>query len=146
MLDTREENSTVSDWSVFGVINYVTRDRSEDNQSSMFWKLFKYISGDNIQQQKIEMTVPVMTNVKEVQVRMMVMMILRLCIRNILLQGTLDKRMCFFIPEKFQSNPPQPLNPDVSLTYISYDDVLVKTFGGYIMQDSLWMQHAQLFR
>ena len=54
--------------------------------------------------------------------------------------------MCFYIPEKFQSNPPKPLNPDVVLMYISYDDVLVKTFGGYIMQDSLWMQHAQLFR
>ena len=68
----------MSDWSLFGVINFVTRDRSEDKQSSMFWKLFKYISGHNVQQQKIEMTVPVMTNVKEVQVRMMVMMILTL--------------------------------------------------------------------
>ena len=145
VLAPREESETVSDWSLFGVINYVTRDRSEDKQSSMFWKLFRYISGDNIQQQKIEMTVPVMTDVKEAQVRIMVM-ILRLCIGYILLQGELMKRMCFYIPEKFQSNPPKPLNPDVTLMYISYDDVLVKTFGGYIMQDSLWMQHAQLFR
>ena len=72
-LATREETEAVSDWSVFGVINFVTRDRSEDKQSSMFWKLFSYISGDNAQKQKIEMTVPVMTNVKEVEVSPMIL-------------------------------------------------------------------------
>ena len=72
-LAPREESEAVSDWSVFGVINFVTRDRSEDKQSSMFWKLFSYISGDNAQQQKIEMTVPVMTNVKEVEVSPMIL-------------------------------------------------------------------------
>ena len=74
-LATREESGTESDWSVFGVINFVTRDRSKDKQSSMFWKLFRYISGDNIKQQKIEMTVPVMTNVKEIEVSMMVIIL-----------------------------------------------------------------------
>ena len=54
--------------------------------------------------------------------------------------------MCFFLPEKFQSDPPKPLNSEISLQYLGYEDVLVKTFGGYIMQDSLWMKHAQLFR
>ena len=72
-LAPREESGAVSDWSVFRVINYVTRDRSEDKQSSMFWKLFSYISGENAQKQKIEMTVPVMTNVKEVEVSPMIL-------------------------------------------------------------------------
>ena len=58
----------------------------------------------------------------------------------------MEKRMCFFLPEKFQSDPPKPLNFEISLEYLGYEDVLVKTFGGYIMQDSLWMKHAQLFR
>ena len=74
-LAPREEAEAESDWSVFGVINFVTRDRSEDKQSSMFWKLFRYISGDNIRQQKIEMTVPVMTNVKEIEVSIIVMIL-----------------------------------------------------------------------
>ena len=72
-LAPREESEAASDWSLFGVINFVTRDRSEDKQSSMFWKLFRYISGDNAAQQKIEMTVPVMTNVKEVEVSPMIL-------------------------------------------------------------------------
>ena len=68
-----EETESESDWSLFGVINFVTRDRSKDEQSSMFWKLFRYISGDNKNRQKIEMTVPVMTNVKEVEVSPMIL-------------------------------------------------------------------------
>ena len=74
-LAPREESEAESDWSVFGVINFVTRDRSEDKQSSMFWTLFRYISGDNMRQQKIEMTVPVMTNVKEIEVSIIVMIL-----------------------------------------------------------------------
>ena len=70
-----EETESESDWSLFGVINFVTRDRSKDEQSSMFWKLFKYISGENKNRQKIEMTVPVTTKVKEVEVSVMVMIV-----------------------------------------------------------------------
>merc|ERR1711941_214287 len=74
-----------SDWSLFGVINFVTRDRSKDEQSSVFWKLFRYISGENKNRQKIEMTVPVTTKVKEVE------------------KGKFEKKMCFYLPEKYQS-------------------------------------------
>merc|ERR1712156_210240 len=118
-------NTTVSRG---GVLNFVTRSRAEDDQSRMFWRLFKYISGENADGQKIDMTVPVTTRMQEVQT------------------GVYNKRMCFYVPEKFQANPPKPTNKAVSIETIGYDDVIVKRFGGYVMNDALWVNHAQRFR
>merc|ERR1711976_654039 len=117
-----------NDWAIFGVLNFVTRSRSEDNQSKLFWKLFNYISGKNQNNQKIEMTVPVNTKMQ------------------ILENDRLNKRMCFYIPKEFQSSPPEPTDSDVRIVDIESHDVIVKRFSGYVMQDSLWLKHAQNFR
>ena len=63
------DNTVIAnDWAIFGVLNFVTRRRSQDNQSKLFWKLFNYISGNNQNNQKIEMTVPVNTKMQVLEV------------------------------------------------------------------------------
>jgi len=123
------DNSVIeNDWAIFGIFNFVTRRRSEDDQSKLFWKLFKYISGSNKSNQKIEMTVPVKTRMEMLE------------------NDRLSKRMCFYIPREFQSSPPEPSDSDVKIINIVSHDVIVKRFSGYVMQDSLWLKHAQNFR
>ena len=56
------------------------------------------------------------------------------------------KQMCFYIPKMFQSAPPAPNNPDVKILKKEEMNVIVKRFGGYVMEDNLWMKHAQNFR
>ena len=60
----------------------------------MFMKLFGYISGANVGENEIKMTVPVsmkMTGNK----------------------NSFEKEMCFYLDNKHQGNPPQPTNRDV---------------------------------
>jgi len=123
-----DDSQDSNEWALFGVINFVTRTRSKDDQSKMFWKLFQYIAGDNMEKQKIEMTVPVMTTMKKMN------------------DGMMYKQMCFYIPKIFQSGPPAPTNPDVKIVKMEEMNVIVKRFGGYVMEDNLWMKHAQNFR
>ena len=59
------------------------------HSSKLFKLLFKYISGNNRRRQKIEMTSPVISKMVVVGNRM-------------------KKEMCFYIPKKFQMNPPRP--------------------------------------
>ena len=63
--------------------------RPDYHSSKLFKLLFKYISGNNRRRQKIEMTSPVISKMVVVGNRM-------------------KKEMCFYIPKKFQMDPPQP--------------------------------------
>ena len=54
--------------------------------------------------------------------------------------------MCFYITKEFQSNPPEPVDPEVKLLKSKERVVFVKQFGGYAMQDSVWMNEAEKFR
>merc|ERR1711951_226531 len=97
------------------------------NSVDASWKFFRYIQGENKNNQKIEMTVPVTTKMQISE------------------DGMMTKIMCFFIPQLFQNNPPEPTNPNVKI-YSYAGTAIVKRFGGYIMEDSLWMMNADQFR
>jgi len=92
-----------------------------NSQSSLFWKLFKYIDGGNVDSTKIPMTVPVTTAVSG--------------------NGdNLELEMCFYIGSAHQANPPAPTNPAV---YISPQQrtIYTRTIGGY-MNSASWMKEA----
>jgi len=80
---------------------------------NMFMKLFRYIGGANSEKAKIKMTVPVLVGMKG--------------------DGKQKQlRMSFYLPEKFQKNPPAPTDPSVmvkSSKFCAY----VHSFKGYTL-------------
>merc|ERR1712242_526511 len=111
-------------------IKWMTNKKSwkDRPQSKMFMRLFRYIAGVNKDSQEIEMTVPVWSKMVVSQ------------------DGKITKDMCFYITKEFQSNPPEPVDPEVKLVKSKDRIVFVKQFGGYAMQDSVWMKEAEKFR
>ncbi|XP_063774225.1 heme-binding protein 2-like [Pseudophryne corroboree] len=77
-----------------------------------FRHLFKYISGENSEGLKINMTVPVLTVVPLIK------------------PPTVNATMSFFVPHALE-NPPTPSDPAVYLKNSPPMSVYVKTFGGY---------------
>jgi len=100
----------------------VSADDTEEN-SGMFWKLFRYIQGANDQEMKIKMTVPVSTET----------------VRN---GNNMELEMCFFIGEQHQANPPAPTNPDVTIKSAART-IYTRTIGGY-MNKASWALEAKV--
>ena len=101
----------------------------------MFSKLFAYIDGHNNESQKIEMTVPVITKLSVPDHD----------------RAPVTKTMCFYIPKKFQENPPTPNNPEVFILKIHETVFFVKTFMGLsftddTISDSAWITVKETFR
>eukprot|EP00088_Acartia_fossae_P010143 TRINITY_DN1500_c0_g1_i1.p1 TRINITY_DN1500_c0_g1~~TRINITY_DN1500_c0_g1_i1.p1 ORF type:complete len:207 (-),score=32.05 TRINITY_DN1500_c0_g1_i1:198-818(-) len=93
---------------------------SESSQGTMFWRLFGYINGENSEERKMPMTVPVTTKVQG--------------------DGPVELEMCFFLNEVEQANPPQPTNSEVYIQSASRT-IYTRTIGGY-MNTYLWKQEA----
>ena len=72
----------------------------------------RYISGVNEEYEEIEMTVPVLTNMK------------------LLENNMINKQMCFYLEEKHQENPPTPVDEDITIEKKEEMTLLVHRFGG----------------
>merc|ERR1711915_98446 len=112
------------------------------HQSQMFMELFRYISGVNQEQEKIEMTRPVVV------------------FHNVTKETPLgnyeDLCMCFYLPSKYQADhdhedsserssrhvaetPPQPLKDGSVYLYTApAHHVFVRRFGGYALTHNHW--------
>jgi len=118
------------------------------HQSQMFMELFRYISGVNQEQEKIEMTRPVVV------------------FHNVTKETSLgnyeDLCMCFYLPSKYQSDhehdvedkertsrhvaqtPPEPLGAGSVYLYTApAHHVFVRRFGGYPITHNHWEQEMK---
>jgi len=98
-----------------------------EREPEMFRKLFRYISGANKEQEEVEMTVPVLSQM------------------NLLADGMVNKQMCFYLNKKHQANPPTPTDPAVVIEQNKEFTVYVHKFGGYAMSDSVNLREARRF-
>merc|ERR1712142_433209 len=117
-------------WNLVKMMQQMMNKKSWKNKpsSKMFMKLFRYIAGVNQQAQEIEMTTPVLT-------------------RMTLLEGDqINKQMCFYLGKEHQANPATPVDNTITIEKSQPMTVLVHTFGGYAMKDSVWIKEAEQFR
>ncbi|XP_063606188.1 heme-binding protein 1-like [Penaeus indicus] len=103
-----------------------SEEMSEDGtrvMEQLFWRLFRYIDGENLAEVKIPMTVPVTT------------------------EFTANReqdsyKMCFFVPEQMQENPPTPTNAKIVIDLRPEMTVFTRTVGGYMVTTSDWLSEA----
>jgi len=124
-----EATEDTSDWNLVKMIKEMMSKlgRKKKPSSKMFMRLFRYISGVNLQREKIEMTVPVLQK------------------RTPHEDGTITNSMCFYLGKKHQDNPPEPEEAEVKIVDMKAMNVFVYMFGGYAMQDSVWAKEARAF-
>ncbi|XP_037080151.1 heme-binding protein 2-like [Pollicipes pollicipes] len=91
----------------------------------MFDRLFKYFSGENSRDEKIQMTLP-LTN------------------RFDAYSEYPTYNMCFYIPRALQSSPPTPDDPNVELTLWPAKTFVVRRFGGFVLYRRGWDRAAFL--
>jgi len=95
--------------------------------SSMFMKLFRYISGVNEERQEVEMTVPVLNKMTPME------------------DDQMNMDMCFYLDSAAQDSPPTPEEDGVRIFTSEPLTVAVYEFGGYAMRDAVWAKNAAMF-
>jgi len=130
LTETDELNDSESE---FGVLSAVMKMMSGSSwkkrpSSGMFMRLFRYISGVNVEREEIEMTSPVLSKLNPNQET-----------------GEMKNRMCFYLDSAAQANPPTPEEETVYLMTSEPLKVAVYEFGGYAMQDSVWLKRSAEF-
>merc|ERR1711992_367883 len=103
--------------------------------SLMFWPLFRYISGNNAGEVKIEMTKGVTTSLS--------------LIKRDRVWGDLEmQEMCFYLESKFQAegteSVPEPLDPAVYIVRRPTLPVFVRKFTGSAFTSAVWQAQRDI--
>ncbi|KAL0037464.1 hypothetical protein WJX79_009551 [Trebouxia sp. C0005] len=94
-----------------------------------FTKLFKYISGNNVDNAKISMTTPVITFVKP---------------SADFKTAEKNYTIAFYLPQQFQGEAPAPKDDEVNIVDAPGVTVYVKVFGGFGTGGSVLKEAAEL--
>merc|ERR1712182_43405 len=97
--------------------------------SEAFMRLFRYISGANERNQKIEMTVPVLASVQPGQGPF--------CKENFTYH--------FYLPREFQKDPPKPTDPRVTNVEVDALNVAVLSYPGWSNENKVISHGKELF-
>ncbi|CAK8694213.1 unnamed protein product [Clavelina lepadiformis] len=115
----------------YSAANWTSTDQSAVNKdlksSEAFRRLFKYIRGANKGKTVMDMTVPAITRIPGQPCPF--------C--------HITFRMSFYVPPKFQSNPPAPTDTRVETEEMSERIFYVRTFSGYAVAKD-WQKNAAL--
>jgi len=99
----------------------------ENVGDSMFMKLFRYISRQNVGRVAIKMTVPVSTQISKGQG-----------------VKTWKHRMCFYLGKEHQDNPPQPTDDQVFIEDREGMTILTRKLPGYMNEDTWKIEAGDL--
>merc|ERR1712115_635115 len=107
----------------------VTGKNMDEAGSEAFMRLFRYISGANERNQKIEMTVPVLASVQPGQGPF--------CKENFTYH--------FYLPREFQKDPPKPTDPRVTNVEVDALNVAVLSYPGWSNENKVISHGKELF-
>jgi hypothetical protein len=111
----------------------------ESGLDAAFQRLFKYISGSNRAQQKIEMTIPVVTKAAGEKLEMTTPVV-----RSAGNAGTL---MQFVLPSRFDaSKAPQPTDPEVRIRDVPAQSIAARRFSGRPNESNYRENEARLLK
>lgn len=123
----QEEKKEIRSYEGYVVVS--TTKASEQRES--FDKLFKYISGHNEENSKIDMSAPVLQEKKSVKIEMTAPV----------LQEGIDKnnaQMAFVLPEKYLKEPiPKPLDESLVIKKIEAKNVAVLRYSGTSSEEKM---------
>ncbi|XP_038143893.1 heme-binding protein 2 [Cyprinodon tularosa] len=109
-------NSTTYEVRHYESVKWVSTDYKTFSMELMmfpsFWRLYGYITGENEEGKKIDMTAPVLIKIPE---------------KKMYKQGVFT--MSFLLPAEYQNNPPQPTNKDVYIQEMPAMNVYVRSHG-----------------
>ncbi|GBM12532.1 hypothetical protein AVEN_188701-1 [Araneus ventricosus] len=89
-----------------------------------FMKLFRYISGANDREEKINMTVPVRMKATPSGEEVI-------------------HEMSFMVPRVFADNPPNPTDKEITVNKEGPRMYAVRTFSGYAWRHATWLEEAE---
>jgi SOUL heme-binding protein len=108
--------------------------------NAAFRKLFDYISGNNRQQQKVEMTAPVVSRDVGQKIEMTVPVLTRST-------GASRYAMQFMLPSSFTADTvPQPLDPELRVRQLDAQWVAARTYSGRSSERNYRDNEAELLR
>jgi len=113
----------------------------DDARNAAFRRLFAYISGDNAPQQKVDMTVPVLSRQTGTQIDMTAPVVTRSA------GGGERQLMQFVLPSRFTADTaPKPLSDDVRIRQLPERWVAARTYSGRSSESGYRENEAELLR